>query len=45
MMPLTDEIFAKYDIPVVRVPFIEGNRMVLSHMATIGAAAAKLKRQ
>ena len=45
LMPLTDEIFAKYDIPVVRVPFIEGNRMVLSHMATIGAAAAKLKRQ
>lgn len=36
LVPLTDAIFAKYDIPVVRVPFIEANRMILKHMATVG---------
>jgi fatty acid desaturase/predicted heme/steroid binding protein len=40
---LTDEIFAKYDVPVVRVPFIEGNKMILRHMATVGANVAKMK--
>ena len=40
---LTDEIFAKYDIPVVRIPFIEANKMILRHMATVGANVAKTK--
>lgn len=40
---LTDEIFAKYDIPVVRIPFIEGNKKILGHMATVGRNVAKMK--
>jgi len=40
---LTDEIFAKYDIPVVRIPFIEANKKVLNHMAVVGARVAKRK--
>eukprot|EP00553_Chaetoceros_curvisetus_P010898 CAMPEP_0204638878 /NCGR_PEP_ID=MMETSP0717-20131115/40897_1 /ASSEMBLY_ACC=CAM_ASM_000666 /TAXON_ID=230516 /ORGANISM="Chaetoceros curvisetus" /LENGTH=554 /DNA_ID=CAMNT_0051658781 /DNA_START=20 /DNA_END=1684 /DNA_ORIENTATION=+ len=40
---LTDEIFAKYDVPVVRIPFIEANKMILSHMATVGANVVKMK--
>lgn len=45
LMPLTDAIFAKYDIPVVRVPFIEANRMILKHMADVGASIVKQKRE
>ncbi len=40
---MTDEIFAKYDVPVVRIPFIEANKMILRHMATVGANVAKMK--
>ena len=40
---LTDEIFAKYDVPVVRIPFVEANIMVLRHMAKVGAKVAKMK--
>ncbi len=40
---LTDEIFAKYDVPVVRKPFIEANKMILSHMATVGTNVVKMK--
>jgi len=43
LMPLVDEIFNKYDIPVVRVPFIEANRMMLAQMAHVGAEIVKLK--
>eukprot|EP00555_Chaetoceros_dichaeta_P006651 CAMPEP_0198267604 /NCGR_PEP_ID=MMETSP1447-20131203/33765_1 /TAXON_ID=420782 /ORGANISM="Chaetoceros dichaeta, Strain CCMP1751" /LENGTH=517 /DNA_ID=CAMNT_0043958273 /DNA_START=102 /DNA_END=1655 /DNA_ORIENTATION=+ len=43
LMPLVDEIFNKYDIPVVRVPFIEANRMMLAQMADVGAAIVKMK--
>ena len=42
-MPLVDEIFNKYDIPVVRVPFFEANCMMLARMAEVGAAIVKLK--
>ena len=40
---LTDSIFAKYDVPVVRIPFVEANIMVLNHMAKVGAKVAKMK--
>jgi len=40
---LTDEIFAKHDVPVVRIPFVEANIMVLRHMAKVGAKVAKMK--
>jgi delta8-fatty-acid desaturase len=40
---LTDVIFAKHDVPVIRIPFIEGNKMVLRHMAAVGARVAKMK--
>jgi len=43
LMPLVDEIFNKYDIPVVRVPFFEANCMMLARMAEVGAAIVKLK--
>ena len=39
----TDAIFAKYNVPVVRIPFVEANRKVLRHMAIVGAKAAKVK--
>jgi fatty acid desaturase len=38
LMPLTDEIFAKYDIPVVRMGFYEANLLALKHMASVGKA-------
>lgn len=44
LVPLTDAIFRKYDIPVKRVPFIEANGMVLKHLADIGGKVAKMKR-
>ena len=40
---LTDEIFAKYDVPVVRIPFIDANKRMLGRMATVGANVAKMK--
>jgi len=43
LIPLVDEIFNKYDIPVVRVPFIKANRMMLAQMADVGAAIVKMK--
>jgi delta8-fatty-acid desaturase len=39
----TNQIFAKYDVPVVRIPFVEANIMVLRHMAKVGAKVAKIK--
>lgn len=43
LIPLVDEIFQKYDIPVVRIPFIEANRAMLARMAEVGAEVVKLK--
>jgi len=43
LMPLVDEIFNKYDIPVTRVPFIDANRMMLKHLANVGVLVAKHK--
>jgi len=41
---LTDEIFLKYQIPVVRIPFVEANKMVLLHLQKVGeVVAAKMK--
>lgn len=40
---LTDEIYAKYDVPVVRMGFIEGNKVMLRQIAEIGAKVAKTK--
>merc|ERR1712127_50988 len=44
LIPLTDAIFSKYDIPVKRVPFIEANGMVLKHLKDIGTKVSKMKR-
>ncbi len=33
---LTDEIYAKYDIPVVRMGFIDANKVMLKHMKDVG---------
>lgn len=41
---LTDEIYAKHDVTVVRMGFYEANKVMLRHMADIGAKAAKSKR-
>mmetsp|Transcript_11890 Transcript_11890/g.22263 ORF Transcript_11890/g.22263 Transcript_11890/m.22263 type:complete len:550 (+) Transcript_11890:6306-7955(+) len=41
---LTDEIFAKYNVPVVRLSFYEANKLVLRHMATVGANVVRLKK-
>lgn len=38
---LTDEIFAKYDIPVVRMTFVDGNIAMLKHLANIGDRVSK----
>jgi len=43
LMPLVDEIFVKYDIPVKRIPFIEANRIMCNHLADVGAAISKVK--
>mmetsp|Transcript_13775 Transcript_13775/g.15486 ORF Transcript_13775/g.15486 Transcript_13775/m.15486 type:complete len:535 (+) Transcript_13775:99-1703(+) len=40
---LTDEIFAKYDIPVVRMGFVEANKVMLNHIAEVGQNVAKAK--
>ena len=40
---LTDEIYAKYDVPVVRMGFIEANRVMLRHIAEVGAKVTKAK--
>lgn len=40
---LTDEIFAKYNVPVIRLSFYEANKLVLRHMATIGSNVVKRK--
>jgi len=42
-MPLVDEIFVKYDIPVVRIPFFQANCMMLAEMRDVGRAIVKLK--
>lgn len=41
---LTDEIFAKYNVPVVRLSFYEANKLVLRHMAKVGANVVRLKK-
>lgn len=38
---LTDAIFAKYDVPVVRIPFVEGNYRMLMHLKRVGEKVAK----
>lgn len=43
LIPLVDEIFAKYDIPVVRIPFFRANCMMLAEMRNVGRAIVKLK--
>jgi len=43
LIPLVDEIFDKYDIPVVRKPFFEANCMMLARMREVGRAIVKLK--
>jgi hypothetical protein len=40
LIPLVDEIFAKYDIPVVRLGFVEANMMLVKHLAKVGAAVS-----
>lgn len=42
---LTDEIFARYDIPVVRMSFVEGNINMLKHLADIGEKVSKKHMQ
>jgi len=43
LMPLTDEIFSKYDVPVVRKGFVEANCMILKQMRDVGAKVGKRK--
>lgn len=43
VMPLVDEIFQKHGIKVIRKNFLEGNRMILNHMARIGSTIRKPK--
>lgn len=43
LMQLTDEIFNKYKVPVVRKSFYESNKMIIKHMATVGANVVKTK--
>mmetsp|Transcript_26639 Transcript_26639/g.38594 ORF Transcript_26639/g.38594 Transcript_26639/m.38594 type:complete len:546 (-) Transcript_26639:699-2336(-) len=43
LIPLTDAIFEKYGIPVVRKPFLEANYMVLMQMKRVGEAVSKRK--
>jgi fatty acid desaturase/cytochrome b involved in lipid metabolism len=43
LCPLTDAIFAKHNVPVVRIGFYEANVRVLKHMAKVGATVAKMK--
>lgn len=40
---LTDEIYAKHNVPVVRMGFIQANKVMLKHMAKIGASIARTK--
>jgi fatty acid desaturase/cytochrome b involved in lipid metabolism len=40
---LTDEIYAKHDVPVVRMSFIKANMVMLKHMAEVGANVTKTK--
>jgi len=40
---LTDEIYAKYDVPVVRMDFITANKVMLKHIAEVGANVVKEK--
>ena len=39
----TDKIFAKHDVPVVRMGFFEANRVMLKHVADVGAKVTKEK--
>lgn len=41
LMPLVDDIFRKHDIPTTRVPFFQANKMIVNHMADIGAVVAQ----
>lgn len=43
LMKLTDQIFHKYNVPVIRRGFYESNKMILKHMATVGANVVKSK--
>jgi len=45
LMPLVDEIFQKYDIPVVRMGFYEGNCVMMRHIADIGSKVVKSHKQ
>ena len=40
---LTDEIYAKHNVPVVRMPFFEANKVMLRHIAQVGANVTKTK--
>jgi fatty acid desaturase/predicted heme/steroid binding protein len=42
LMPLVDEIFQKYDIPVTRATFIQANVMMLAQMAHVGDKLGKM---
>jgi len=45
LMPLVDELFGKYDIPVVRKSFFDANLFVCNHLAEVGEKVCKLKVQ
>jgi delta8-fatty-acid desaturase len=40
LIPLVDEIFAKYDIPVVRLGFVKANMVLVKHLAKVGGAVS-----
>ncbi len=41
---LTDEIYSKHNVPVVRMGFFEANKVMLKHIAQVGANVAKAKQ-
>jgi delta8-fatty-acid desaturase len=43
LMKLTDQIFHKHNVPVIRRSFYESNKMILKHMAAVGANVVKSK--
>lgn len=40
---LTDEIYAKHNVPVVRMKFFKANKVMLKHIAHVGANVVKMK--
>jgi delta8-fatty-acid desaturase len=40
LIPLVDEIFAKYNVPVVRLGFVEANIKLVTYLAKVGAAVS-----